>query len=128
MKKLLTLSLAGTMLLFMTSCATLFTGTKQTVQISSNPSGAKVQVDGIDRGTTPVALKLKKGNDGQTVTLKSDGYETKIFQPETTFNSVAILNLLNILCWGIDAATGALWKYDPKFYEIELEPKKVEKK
>ncbi len=127
MKKTSTILLAATML-FMTSCATLFTGTKQTVQINSRPSGAKVQVDGIDRGTTPVAVKLKKGNDGQVVTLKADGFETKTFQPETVFNGVAVLNLTNILFWGIDAATGALWKYSPKFYEIELEPKKVENK
>jgi hypothetical protein len=109
------------------SCATLFTGSKQTVQISTLPSGAKVQVNGIDRGTTPTAIKLKKGNEGQVLTLKIDGYETKTFQPETGFNGVSILNLFNILFWGVDAATGALWKYDPKFYEIELIPKKVEK-
>ncbi len=127
MKQILTLSLVAT-LLFMTSCATLFTGTKQTIQINSKPSGAKVQVDGIDRGTTPTEVKLKKGNDGQVVTLKSDGFETKTLQPETAFNGVAVLNLFNILFWGIDAATGALWKYDPKFYEIELEPKKAENK
>jgi hypothetical protein len=110
------------------SCATLFTGSQQTVQINSLPSGAKIQVNGVDRGTTPTAIKLKKGNEGQVLTLKVDGYETKTFQPETAFNGVSILNLFNVLCWGIDAATGALWKYDPKFYEIELTPKKVENK
>jgi hypothetical protein len=115
-------------LVTMTSCATIFTGTKQIVQINSKPPGAKVQVDGIDRGKTPVALNLKKGNDGQVIILKAEGYETKTFQPETTFNSISILNFFNILCWGIDAATGALWKYDPKYYEVELEPSKSSNK
>ena len=114
------LSIIG--LTFLTSCATLFTGTKQTVQINSYPSGAKVQVDGIDRGKTPAVIKLKKGNDGQVVTLKKDEYETRTFQPETTFNTVSVLNFFSLLGWGIDAVSGALWKYDPKFYEIELEP------
>jgi len=122
------LILMAVIMLFMTSCATMFTGTKQTVQINTFPAGAKVQVDGIDRGTTPTAIKLKKGNEGQVLTLKVDGFETKTFQPETGFNSVGILNLFNVLFWGIDAATGALWKYDPKFYEIELTPKKAESK
>ncbi len=112
----------------MTSCATVFTGTKQVVQINSIPSGAKIQVDGIDRGQTPSAVRLKKGNDGQIVTLKAEGYETKTFQPETDINIIAVLNFFNLLCWGVDAATGALWKYDPKFYEIELEPKKSQNK
>jgi len=127
MKTFSTLLLAATML-FMTSCATLFTGTKQTVLINSKPSGAKLQVDGIDRGRTPTAVRLKKGYDGQVLTLKAEGFETKLFQPETAFNGFAVLNLFNIFFWGIDAATGALWKYDPKFYEIELEPNKVENK
>jgi hypothetical protein len=115
-------------MLLMTSCATVFTGTKQVVQINSIPSGAKIQVDGIDRGQTPSAVRLKKGNDGQIVTLKAEGYETKTFQPETDINIIAVLNFFNLLCWGVDAATGALWKYDPKFYEIELEPKKSQNK
>jgi hypothetical protein len=105
----------------LSSCATLFTGTKQTVQIDSEPPGAKVLVDGIDRGYTPIGVSLKKGSDGQMVTLKYEGYKDKSFQPETTFNGVAVINLLNLLFWGIDAATGAVWKYDPKYYKIELE-------
>jgi len=107
----------------MSSCATVFTGTRQTIQIVSNPPGAKILVDGIDRGSTPSAVSLKKGSNGQLITLKANGYETKNFQPETSFNEVAILNLFNIIFWGIDIATGALWKYDPKYYELELEQK-----
>ena len=121
MTKIINLSIVFS-LFCMTSCATLITGTKQTVQINSIPSGAKVQVDGIDRGKTPAAIQLKRGNEGQTVTLKADGYETMHFQPETDFNGVAALNLFNVLFWGIDAASGALWKYDPKYYEIQLDP------
>ena len=108
----------------LSSCSTLFTGTKQTVQINSTPSGAKVQVDGIDRGVTPASIKLKRRSDGQTITLNKEGFETKSFQPETSFNYVSILNLFNLLFWGIDAATGALWKYDPKVYQIELTAQK----
>jgi hypothetical protein len=110
--------------LMMSSCSTLFTGTKQTVQISSKPPGAKILVDGIDRGTTPSMVKLKKCADGQTITLKLDGYETKNFQPQTSFNAVSILNLFNVFFWGIDVVSGAVYKYDPKFYDIELDKNK----
>jgi PEGA domain len=109
----------------MTSCATLFSGTKSTIQLNSEPYGAKVQVDGIDRGVTPTAIKLKKGSEGQIITLKKEGYETKTFQPETNFNTLAIVNLFNVVFWGIDALSGALYKYDPKSYNIELEPIKT---
>lgn len=121
MKKCLPIAIAS--MLLMTSCATVFTGSKQTVQINTYPEGAKVEVNGIERGVTPIALQLKKGFNGQTVTLKKEGYSIKIFQPETVFNGVSIINLTNVIGWGIDAATGAMMKYDPKVYELTLDKK-----
>ena len=105
----------------LSGCATIFTGSKQTVTINSEPPDANIQVDGIDRGKTPAIIKLKKGNEGQVITLKLKGYETRTFQPETTLNPVAVLNLLSIVGGGVDCLSGALWKYDPKTYEIILE-------
>ncbi|QNK62375.1 PEGA domain-containing protein [Pedobacter sp. PAMC26386] len=114
--------LLATMLL--SSCATIFTGTKQTVQINSEPPAAEIQVDGIKAGITPMAVPLKKGFTGQTISLKLDGYETKTFQPVTAFNPVAIINLIGIIGWAVDAGTGAMMQYDPKVYDIKLEQKK----
>jgi len=102
-------------------CASIFTGTTQSVQVNSVPSGANVSVGGLDRGVTPLPVVLKKGSSGECVTLTLPGYQQKTFQPQTAFNSVAILNLWGILGWGIDAATGALWKYDPTFYNVQLQ-------
>jgi len=110
---------------FMTSCATIFTGTKSKVNITSIPSGARILVDGIDRGVTPSVVKLKRGFDSQSVTLKLDGYSDKIFEPEQTFQIVSVLNFTNLLGWGIDAITGSIKKYNPKFYEIKLDPTAV---
>ena len=71
-----------------------------------------------------MAVSLKKGFTGQTVSLKLEGYETKMFQPTTDFNAVAVLNFIGLIGWGVDAATGAMMKYNPKVYEIQLEKKK----
>ena len=106
--------------LFLTSCATVFTGTKQNVMIKSNPEGATIEVDGFERGVTPMPVKLRKGFRGQTVTLKKDGYVPFEFRPNTFFNFAAIGNLINIFGWGIDAATGAFMKYDPAVYDIKM--------
>lgn len=123
MKKVFNLvALSATLLL--SSCATVFTGTKQTVQINSSPPAADIEVDGVKVGVTPMAVPLKKGFSGQTVSLKLDGYETKTFQPAVTFNPVAILNLLGVVGFVIDAATGSMMKYDPKVYDYKFEPKK----
>ena len=113
-----------TVAILFSGCATIFTGSKQTVTITSVPPEALVQVNGIDRGITPLAIQLKKGFDGQTVTLKKEGYETRIFTPEVIFNPVSIINLGNVLGWAIDAASGAIMQYDPRYYEIQLEPVK----
>jgi len=106
---------------FLTGCASIFTGTTQTVQVNSTPSGANVSVSGLDRGQTPLPVVLKKGSNGETVTLSLPGYQQKTFQPQTVFNPISILNLWGILGWGIDAATGAMWKYDPTFYNVSLQ-------
>ena len=121
MKNLFFFAFATCFLLFSTSCATLFTGTTGGVNINSKPPGAKIQVNGIDRGTTPSIVKLRRDNEGPIVTLKMDGYQNRTFQPETTFNEIAILNLFSPLHWAIDFLSGALWKFDPVFYELELE-------
>ena len=102
-------------------CASIFTGTKSKVRVESNPPGARVQVDGLDKGQTPTSVSLKRGSSGQTVTLSKQGYKPKSFEPDTEFNPVSVLNLFSLLGWGIDAATGAMWVYKPTFYTINLD-------
>jgi len=103
-------------------CATILTGTKSKVRVDTNPPGALIQVDGLDKGQTPADINLKRGSSGQTITLSKKGYQTRSFEAETQFNPVSILNLFGLLAWGIDAASGALWVYKPTFYSINLEP------
>lgn len=111
------------LILMTTSCATLFTGTKSKVLISSVPPGAKIIVNGEQKGTTPSTVKLKRSVfDVTTITLKLDGYENHTFEPETTFQPVTVLNLVDPVGWAIDIASGAIVKFSPKSYEIELKP------
>lgn len=123
MKKIFNIAAVSATLL-LSGCATVFTGTKQTIQINSSPPAADIEVDGIKVGVTPMAVPLKKGFTGQTLTLKLDGYESKTFKPAVTFNPVSVLNLLGVIGFAIDAATGSMMKYDPQVYEHKFEPKK----
>lgn len=120
--KLKSLLFALGLVLLMSSCATIFTGTKSKVTITSIPPGANIVVDGIDRGVTPSTLSLKRGFESPTISLKLDGYKTRTFEPEQSFQLVSILNLGNPFGWAIDAVSGAAMKYDPKVYELKLEP------
>lgn len=111
-------------MLSLQSCATLFTGTRDTIHFESQPSGAKVRMDGLDMGRTPLDLSVKRSLNDKVVNMSLDGYETRNFSLSKEFNAVSILNLFGLLGWAVDAATGSLMKYDMKAYTIELDPKK----
>ena len=65
-------------------------------------------------------VTLKKGATGQMITLSYPGYAQQSFQPQTTFNPVACCDLIFLIPWIIDAADGAIYKYDPVNYTIQL--------
>jgi hypothetical protein len=105
----------------LSSCATVFTGSRQTVVIDANVPDASVMVGGINYGTTPASVRLKKGFTGETVVVRKDGYKNAVIQPPTTFNPVSVINLFNILFWAIDIATGAIMKYESNYVQVRLE-------
>jgi len=113
------IALASFCLLF-SSCATIFTGTKDRIAFNSSPSGAIVYLDGIEQCKTPCSVKVKRGIDDKDVEIKLDGYETRIFELDKEFNIVSVLNLGNLLGWGIDVLSGAVYKYDRKTYDFTL--------
>lgn len=115
--------LAG--LLSLQSCATIFTGTKDTIRFESKPAGAKVRIEGIDVGRTPVDAVVKRSINDKTATMTLEGYDSRTFELSKEFNVISILNLFGLVGWAIDAATGSLMKYDQKVYTIELETEKT---
>ena len=123
MKKIFTYSLIAFIAITMTSSATVLHGTRQTVHVSSNPPGAAVTVNGLDKGVTPVDVDVKKGFTGETILLKKTGYEDKSFQPSVSFDTISLLNIFEVIGFGVDAVTGALMKYDPVSYDVPLTKK-----
>ena len=124
MKKFLTICLVTTMIL-MTSCATIFTGTKDRITFTSDPSGATIFIDGIEQGVTPLTMKVKRNINDTDVEFKLDGYETRLITLSKEFNLVSIINLGNLFGWDIDAVSGAVMKYDRNSYDITLDNKRT---
>lgn len=116
MKKIIIGSLAS--LLLFSSCASIFTGSKRSVLFESNPSGAKVYVNGFEKGTTPVQIEVKAED---RIDFKLDGYKERVVVMDHKFNLVAILNGFSIIGWGIDALTGSLKRVDTKYVKVDLE-------
>ena len=126
MKKFLSIGLLTLSILSTTSCATIFTGTKDSVTFNSKPDGAVVVFKGVDKCTTPCTTEISRSLGKQMVLIKKDGYENKEFKLEKNFNAVTLVNILfgGIIGFGVDLATGSFVKYSPKAYSVDLVEKK----
>ena len=124
MKKPLYFLLITVSCFYFSACATIFSGTSDRITFESKPDGAKVYIDGLDEGTTPTTIRVSRNFMEVDVSLKLDGYEPYNFKLKKEFNWVSILNLGDPLGWAIDIASGAFFKYRPRGYTLELEPKK----
>jgi hypothetical protein len=108
------------------SCATLFSGTKQKVTITTEPSGACLFVDGIDNGVvTPATIKVpRKGR--VSYILHKEGYEDGSVTQFARFNPLFWGNWITLgaISMPIDVATGAIYKYSKNvFVQLAETPK-----
>ena len=102
MKKAILVCLSA---IILSSCATLLSGPKKPVMLSAKQKGTTVLVNGLEKGQTPITLKLKAGD---MITFEKEGFEDRTVIVDSKFNTIAILNLFSLLGWGIDAVTGSL--------------------
>lgn len=68
---------------------------------------------------------MKRELNDVSLEIKLDGYQTRVFKLDKQLNIVSVLNLGNLLGWGIDALSGSLLKYDRKRYDLVLEKDKM---
>lgn len=107
------------LILSLTGCATIFTGSRQNVKINSIPSGAGIFINEDSLGVTPGNVRLKKNFNHKIVVLKKPKYHHQQFNVKTKLNPVTLLNILlgGIMGAGIDATTGAMMHYSFDIYE-----------
>jgi hypothetical protein len=118
--RLIALGLVG--LWVLSSCATLFKGTSQKVGYSSDPSGAKVYINGQYMGTTPFEMEMKS-NQTYTIEFRKEGYESKTVVLNNSIGAGWIIldvlgGLIPII---VDAATGAWYSLDQDHVNAALE-------
>lgn len=112
----------------LSSCATVFCGSKARVTFESDiTESATLTIDGRKHTnvTFPYTTKIKRGFDETVVKAEAPSYQTETIIIDKNFNAVSVINLYNILFWGIDAATGAMMKPEFKFYQIDFRPKEA---
>jgi hypothetical protein len=107
---------------YLTSCATLFKGTKQEVSMNSEPQKAEVYVNGQLMGETPLALKLETKKT-YSIEFRKEGYKSKTYQITNHVGAgwVILDVLAGLVGVIIDAATGAWYSLDQKNVNAVLE-------
>jgi len=116
------LSILSALLIICTSCATVFSGTTQSINFESSPSGATVFLDGERVGSTPLTLTLKK-KKYSSLRVELEGYNTISRQLDKEFDLITLLSIF----WDLgttDLVTGAAYKYANNSYFVELQQKK----
>ncbi len=103
----------------LTSCATLLSGTHQSITIDSYPPGAMVEL-GYQTGTTPVTFNVVKGK--HHVVHLSQGPEKRVMPLGRNLDPVTLLNIIPPMWPGfiVDAVTGAITKYDPDVIYVDF--------
>lgn len=98
--------------LLVSSCATIINGKTQTINVTSKPSGAVVEVDGLPAGVTPLKLKVPRDKD-HTLHVFKEGYYFNTTKLKRTLSGVVVFYLLpgGLVSFGVDAAQGALFKF-----------------
>jgi len=104
----------------LTSCATIMHGSKQTIPIVSEPHGAQIIIDGMNKGVTPCEVTLKR-NNSHSLQMVLDGYSEFNTQITPNIDGWVIGNLIfgGIPGFIIDVATGSASKL-PTDYHIIL--------
>lgn len=112
--KLLKLAAAAAVAMTITGCASIAGDNTRTVQVNTMPAGADVYIDNQNYGTTPTAVSLPSYiYGGKTVVVKKSGYRDQVLPVNTSFQPIAILDVLFWPSLIVDGLTGNLVKIDP---------------
>lgn len=107
---------------FLVGCATVVEGQREVIKITSNPEGAYVKIDEVDKGNTPLEIDLKKGKE-YTIKIGKEGYKEKIYKLSYSVQVgwVVLDAILGTKYVIIDAATGSWNKFDENEINVILE-------
>lgn len=115
---LLVWSLAGS------GCATIATGTTETIKIKSDPSGAHVKV--IPSGktaTTPAKLDLSKSNS-YVIRITKECFEEERVEIENPMHPMFFANILlgGVIGMIVDVSSGGGFDLEPEQADVKLKP------
>jgi hypothetical protein len=106
-------------------CATMITGSTQTIHIASNEANVKVTVQpGNLIATAPSALTLKRNESGYRLRFEKEGFESVDVRLSSGTNGWVFGNLLigGIIGLAVDYSNGAAYTLSPDSVTANLKP------
>ncbi len=127
MKRRLTTTILVISAFLLGACSTIINTTTQNVEIRSEPSSAKITINGKKFGTTPQVVNLERGIN-HIVKLELDGYDNYETNITRKISTMFWFNVLNGIVPGVlmDMFTGSMYYLLPDYMEVQLQPAKVE--
>lgn len=106
--------------IYLSSCATIMTGTKQYITINCNVENAIIKLDGREIGITPFRGQVPK--NGKILTIQKDGYKPYRIAMSTTLEPMFWGNIITggTLGSSTDLGSGAAYKYSPASFQVDL--------
>lgn len=94
-------------------CATIVTGSSQTVHIDSTPGNAIVKINNLEQGQTPVRVDLSRAQKVATVRIELPGFEAEEIELTRSVNGWVWGNILfgGLIGLAIDASSGAMYAH-----------------
>ena len=122
MKRIVSGMLLVCILIAFSGCAAIFKGSNSNLNATSDPSGAKVYVNGELFGKTPITLRLRSSKT-YTIEFKKEGYETVTRNISSSIGAGWIILdvLAGLVPVIIDAATGSWYSLDQDHVNAVLE-------
>ena len=77
-----------------TGCATFLNDDNQMVAFNTTPDGARVAIDGIAMGDTPIVLPVPRKGGDKLITFTKSGYKTVNYELKNTLNMALAGNII----------------------------------
>ena len=113
-------------LVLLSACATVMSGTSQTVTVSTNPPAATCTLDRVGQRVgavplTPGSVRLDKSKNDLSVTCSKEGYQTASVTRASSFNGATFGNIIagGVIGVIVDASSGANFNY-PSDIRLDL--------
>ncbi len=110
-------------LIISSGCATIIHGTTQDLNITTDPSGADLNVDGQEHYKSPAKITMKRKDD-HIIEVNMDGYQKETVNIKSVVSGAVAGNILagGLIGWGVDAASGGQYRLVPENVDLRLRP------